>query len=385
MKNFTLTLLLILGSACTTITSTKRATKVEKLKAYSCRHRTSQKQKKQRLPASYTSLKNTNITLDTHFHTAPTRVNHLLQPEKELQGEHSNKTILVSDSFDLFSPDQLALDWVQGFLASILEEEVPKHSEQPIEFMSAEQHQAMSSANSRFKFMKYTSDLHKKFPNKTRAVCGVKPDWEDFLEVTTDCLNLDGMIGLKLHGLVFDENKAAFDKIKNLLSSTVGEKIKFILWHPGTYFEPKYGDTEEDKNRSLKKIKSMLEIVKSNPQITFVFAHMFNVDRWSLKEFTKHIKSSDSKYANLYADISLFFSDTGTKEDSEVFPLTEDNASDFREFSFDRIVYGSDFSATHNSVINRNYDAINDSPHLSAEEKRKIFVDNGNRIINQIF
>jgi predicted TIM-barrel fold metal-dependent hydrolase len=338
-----------------------------------------------RRPAGYSSLKDTEVSLDVHFHTSPNKAGDLIRQGDELSLSHSKKTLLISDSFQFFSPAQLEDDDNQEFIKYLEEEEVPYSADQPLEYYNEREFAAFKSPKSRENYMQFTSDLHSRFPEKTRGLCGVDPRWEDFKEITNFCLNLKGMIGLKLHGLVFGESDDSLDSIANLLSSEVGKKIKIILWHPSTAYNAEYGDTEEDKRISEHKVKRILEIVKNNAKVTFIFAHMFNADRWSLQEFTKQINNSGYTYPNLFADLSLFFTDTGTAEDSQVYNLSQQNALDFRDFSIERIVYGTDYIASHNSVINRNYVSIKNSDFLSEEEKNKILIENGQKIIDLVF
>ncbi|MBC77525.1 MAG: hypothetical protein CME64_16090 [Halobacteriovoraceae bacterium] len=220
-------------------------------------------------------------------------------------------------------------------------------------------------------FDQRTSELTQKHPGKFIGICGLNYSWEkdDAVKRVSDCLNLPGMKGLKIH-FYANENKELLrqSNAQEVVEETfkvISKNNPVILWHIDT--EVPEGEFNE--------IKYVFSLAKKYPNMNFVLAHSMSEPQ-KVDYLLGLEKKHGAKLKNLYLE-------TSAADHDEMMDA-------WKRFGLERVLFGSDNFNYNNNAINKfkkafSKDEVNLIGNLNPESLlRKIGrneVDNSDRTI----
>lgn len=160
--------------------------------------------------------------------------------------------------------------------------------------------------------------LKKETPNSI-GFCGIDPSYSWWQEELNHCSRL-GFKGLKLHtvGAGFDIKTKSNAKTLSKISAYAGGLGMKVLIH--------------SRFKTKEEAKALVQIVKENPSVTFIFAHMLGNHMGLLK---------NGKVSNAYLEISGAIHWPKTSEEKRKIVET------WRAFGIERILFGSDWPVFH--------------------------------------
>lgn len=235
------------------------------------------------------------------------------------------------------------------------------------------------------------SEFFKKYPENF-GLCSINLLWEDAAALAEKCLKLSNMVGVKIHFMrsqltgIDSLNNRRFLEILSLIESKKG----ILLVHAS-------GHMFSQKEGALAYTKDFLNLANRFSNVKFIVAHSA-YQTWigfnGLVEIGNYFQQNPGVKRNIYIDTSAFFlsMDHGSTEVSNDFkpkiPTDEyiishwrknnDIVETWRKFGMDHVLFGSDFPfydiATEIRVINL-------CPFLTADEKKKILRDNGEKFL----
>ncbi len=247
---------------------------------------------------------------------------------------------------------------------------------------------------------KLTADLVAQDVSRFFGVCGMNHFWSDAVEVTSKCLKLPGMIGIKLRFSDGDRlvDKNHFERIRLTLKEN-SKKAKVLLIHmpgeyPWAYYKKAIATSEEIKSARVmdnEDLDKLLALAKQFPLTQFVVAHSLNSFHL-VEDLAAKSKGVNNIWIEVSTSLTTLLSDWSPYELSS--PSWENYAKAWRKFNIDKILFGSDQlvgEARYNlheydggEMFDQQSETIVRNPFLSEDEKNKILHENGRNFIEVI-
>lgn len=230
----------------------------------------------------------------------------------------------------------------------------------------------------------------------TLGLCGANLIWEDVVDVTRKCLELKNMVGVKLHLMRSD-----LRQIDALRVSTFQQVVKLLNEKGGILLVHFGGHPFSDKKGFIEYTESLLKIAVESPKVKFVIAHS-GYQQWigfnGLVLIGEYFKNHPELQRNIYADTSAVLiasaqkgaterigkNDSPLPTDEEIQKLwskQSDVVETWRQFGMDYVLFGSDFPFYDQETEVK---SITLNPFLTDEEKEKILILNGNKLLEEI-
>lgn len=271
------------------------------------------------LGIAFSQVLNLNVSLDSHVHVYFDDDSKLLKDLEEYNKLITYKAFLISPSYTVTASDYDEWD-LNGELKNPATRKI---------------------WNDR------TANIVKKYPQRFHGLCGIGWEWDDLSDVLTDCLKNPEMVGFKLRfwepnrkGLEGFSNTKNFEKINQALLKNARTKI--LLIHTSVNdistiggYAPQGWTTQIIYQLYLKEIEAIVSLAELHPGIKVIIAHSLGTGR--MVQYLQTVLKSKPHVQNIVLDAS------GTMQD-DMLDYHESLLEAWKEFGFDKIVFGSDLS-----------------------------------------
>lgn len=275
----------------------------------------------------------------------------------------------------------------------------------PLQFAASQEEFLKSSPQSQFE----TRPEHRKtnfdsvseytqINNNSRGLCGVQISWEDLNEIADYCLSLPGMIGLKIHHSVEEDNNGHVNasKLNSLLSRYKDRKL-VILWDVHYSVESQLEDNGRhllgelnDETRELRLLENtkasfinnssasrVLNVVNQNPQHTFIIAHVFS-DFFGARAFLNAL------YPLPVPENVMFDCAASIPAEQINDPILRNYALNiWRKLGVNKILFGTDYGYFGPARAKQFMDRFKTESDLNQEELFQIYLTNGIKFWNK--
>ena len=240
------------------------------------------------------------------------------------------------------------------------------------------------------------SQLISAHPDRLLGLAGVSIHRDDAVEVAKECLELPGIIGIKLRNFTLDPETngnyfgppmTMFERFEKLIKLAHRKKT-IVLAH--------FSDDVK-----LETTMSLLQLMNKYPDAKLIIAHS-GVSSFIGLEGLNYIGQEYEKFPqmprNIYIDIAKSFGmgslgiHWDPKQEKYIHTAKWSDAKDYiqawKTFGIDRVLYGSDYGCCdgdHDHKCNHKFDEleISDCPDLTPEEKQGIYQLNATKLFSR--
>lgn len=246
----------------------------------------------------------------------------------------------------------------------------------------------------RYRYNELTAQLVQKSAGRALGLCGMGLTWTDADRVLLECLNHEGMVGIKIR----DESLVTKANFKNLHRALMRNKaaVRLVLHHfygdyPWAYGHPQASGYDSPKlyAESLAEVKAFVGLAKEFPGIQFIAAHSLNAPNLT-QELTTLIKAQN--LTNVWLELSTAVTLSSFQPDLETPAESRGTLRLFseawRHFGLDHVLFGSDKVLGEpgegaNSQLGE-WSAIRKNSFLANDEKETILRTSGTALLRTI-